>query len=73
MRTVSSSVAIQGGRLPLASVRLSRPIPKDRIFDVMAELKKLRLEAPVHMGEVALSNILGLESDVLITKDVEKQ
>ena len=35
MRNIATSVLVDGGGLPLASVRLSGVIPKDRIFDVI--------------------------------------
>lgn len=31
-RNIATSVLVTGGELPLASVRLTRPIPKNRIF-----------------------------------------
>ena len=59
--------------LPLASVRLTRPIPKGKIFAVMEEIKKIKLSAPVEEGTVVISNVLGLGSDVMVTKAVERQ
>jgi CxxC motif-containing protein len=69
-RNISSSILLENGVLPLVSVRLSQPIPKDKIFDVMAAIKKARLRAPVHAGQVAIPNVLGLGSDVIVTKNV---
>jgi len=69
-RNIASSILLEGGMLPLVSVRLSKPIPKDKIFDVMAVIKKTRLQAPVQAGQVAIPNVLGLGSDVIVTKDV---
>lgn len=71
-RTIATSMRVDGGELPLASVRLTRPIPKDRIFDVMAEINRHSLTAPVAIGDVALPNILGLGSDVIVTKNVAR-
>lgn len=71
MRNIATSVLIDGGELPLASVRLSNVIPKDRIFDVMAEIRRVELPAPVHEGDVAIHDVLGLGVDVIITKDVD--
>ena len=34
-RNIATSVLVEGGELPLASVRLSHPIPKKEIFRVM--------------------------------------
>ncbi|MDO5416969.1 MAG: DUF1667 domain-containing protein [Lachnospiraceae bacterium] len=73
MRNIATSVLVDGGELPLASVRLTRPIPKCRIFDVMEEIKKVRRTAPVREGQVVIADVLGLGSDVIITKTVEKQ
>ena len=46
MRNIATSVLVDGGDLPLASVRLTDVIPKDRIFDVMAEIRTVELSAP---------------------------
>ena len=73
MRSIASSVLVEGGELPLASVRLTRPIPKGKIFAVMEEIKKIKLSAPVEEGTVVISNVLGLGSDVMVTKAVERQ
>lgn len=69
-RTISTSVLVKGGILPLASVRLTNPIPKEKIFDAMEEIKKVSLEAPVAAGTVVIKGILGFDSDVIVTKSV---
>ena len=56
--------------MPLASVRLTAPIPKARIFDAMAEIRKCRLTAPVKAETVVIKGILGLDADVVVTKNV---
>ena len=71
-RTIASSVRVTGGILPLTSVRITNAIPKNRIFDVMAEINKQTLTAPVHIGDVVIRNVLGLGSDVIVTKHIEK-
>lgn len=72
MRNIATSILVDGGELPLASVRLTAPIPKARIFDVMAEIRAVRRPAPVHEGDVVIENVLGLGSNVIVTKTVEK-
>lgn len=69
-RTISSSVRLIGGELPLTSVRLNAPVPKERIMDVMAEIRRLSLTAPVSIGQCAIRNVLGLNADVIVTKHV---
>ena len=72
MRSVSSSVRLIGGVLPLASVRLTSPVPKSKMAEVMDEIKKISVAAPVSIGQVIVKNILGLESDLIITKNIGK-
>lgn len=73
MRNIATSVLVEGGELPLASVRLTNMIPKNRIFDVMAEIRKVHVAAPVQEGQIVLQNVLGLGVDVMITKTVEAE
>ena len=69
-RTIASSVLVRGGELPLASVRLTAPIPKAKIFDAMGEIRKLAVDAPVEAGTVLIENLLGLGTDLVVTKSV---
>lgn len=69
-RNIATSVLVEGGVLPLVSVRLTSPIPKARIFDAMAEIRKCRVTAPVHAGMVLIHNLLGYETDVIVTKEI---
>ena len=72
-RNIATSVRVMDGGLPLASVRLTKPIPKDRIFDAMDEIKKISLTAPVEAGTVVIAGILGYDSDVIVTKSVDRR
>ena len=71
-RTISTSVRVIGGELPVTSVRLTAAVPRERIFDVMREIAKLAVYAPVIAGTVLIRNVLELGSDVIVTKSVEK-
>ncbi|MCI9584725.1 DUF1667 domain-containing protein [Clostridiaceae bacterium] len=71
-RNIATSVLVKGGELPLASVRLTSPIPKNQIFAAMEAIRKLSLTAPVNAGDVVLKGILGNDSDVIVTKSVSK-
>ena len=70
MRNIASSIRIEGGELPLASVRLTAPIPKGEIFAAMEAMKRCVLTAPVEAGTVVISHLLGYEADVIVTKSV---
>ena len=70
-RNIASSVLVTGGELPLVSVRLTGAIPKSRIFDVMDELRRQELTAPVKAGQIVIKDVLDLGVDVIATKNIE--
>ncbi len=72
LRNIASSVKVQSGELPLVSVRLSAPIPKKYIFDVMKEIRGLQVSAPVKLGDILAADVLGLGCNIIATKHVGK-
>lgn len=70
-RIVTSSVRIQKGRLPVVSVKTKTDIPKEKIMDIMAEIHKARVTAPVRIGDVVIADCAGTGVDVVATKNVE--
>ena len=64
VRTVTSLVRLKGGA---RSVKTAGNVPKDRMMDVVAALKEVELEAPVHIGDVALRDVAGTGIDVVVT------
>lgn len=72
LRTITSTVKIVGGDIPRCSVRTNKPIPKEKMFDVMKELDKVELMAPVNVGDVVIGNVLGLGADIIVTKKIDK-
>lgn len=73
VRTVTSTVKLEGGELPCAPVKTKDPIPKDRIFAALFEIKKAVIAAPVSIGDVALSNVAGTGVDAVVTRDIKKK
>ncbi len=70
VRTFATSCLVVGGELPLVSVRVNKPIPKELVTDAVKELKKVTLTAPVKVGQVVISDLFGTGADVIATKNV---
>ena len=51
-RVVMSVVPVEGGAIPTVSVKTAEPVPKEKIPELMEFLAKLRLKAPVKIGDV---------------------
>ncbi len=71
-RVVPTTVRIENGLLARLPVKTSEPIPKPMIFDIMKEVKKVKLEAPVHTGDVVIENILNTGVDLVATRDMPR-
>jgi len=57
VRTLTSSVRVDGGRRPVCSCKTARPVPKSAIPACLAELHALRLNAPIRIGDVLCDNL----------------
>jgi len=69
-RMVPTTVKVRGGVHPLVPVCTAAPIPKPLIFKLLAELRKVELQAPIHVGQVVLGNALGTGVDVLASRNL---
>lgn len=69
-RIVTSTVKVIGGRLPVVSVKTAADIPKDKIFDCVRILQSVEVAAPVCIGQVIVSDILGTGVDIIATRNV---
>lgn len=71
-RTLTTTVKVKNGHLPLVSVRTNKPIPKNKIFDTMNLLAKIEVEAPIKIGEPIVQNIFDTGVNVVATKNIMK-
>jgi len=72
-RTITSSVRVIGGELPLVSVKTDGTVPKARILEYMKIIKKTRAKAPVNIGDVIIKDLGGTGVKVVATKKVGKR
>jgi len=69
-RIVTSAVAVDGGVFRVAPVKTANNIPKDKIFDCMAQVHAVLLHAPVKAGDVVIKNIADTGVDLIATRAV---
>jgi len=69
-RTITSSITVKDGELPLVSVKTDKPIPKKKIMDLMKCIKKAKVKAPVDIGDVLIEGLDGTKVNVVATKKV---
>ena len=71
-RTLTTTVKVKHGHLPLVSVRTNKPIPKSRILDAMNLLAKIEVEAPIKIGDPIIQNIFNAGVDIVAKKTSQK-
>jgi CxxC motif-containing protein len=71
LRNLSASVPIKGTASRMVSVRLSAPVPRDKIYPILAAIAALRPEAPVRRGQVLIADVLNTGADVIATRTIK--
>ncbi len=69
-RMVATTVKIAGGLHPLLPVYTASPFPRPKIFDLLAELIKIEVSAPVQSGQVILEDALGTGINILASRSM---
>ncbi|MCI9315092.1 MAG: DUF1667 domain-containing protein [Lachnospiraceae bacterium] len=69
-RIVTSTVRVTGGTADMVSVKTKQDIPKEKIFDCVKALKDVEVQAPVHVGDVIVSDVAGTGVDIVATRNV---
>lgn len=69
-RTVTSTVVLQNGCYRRLPVITSGPVPKERIFDVMREIRAVSVCAPVRIHDIIIENVCGLGVDVIASRSI---
>jgi CxxC motif-containing protein len=69
-RTVTSTVRVSGGFLPLVPVKSAQPVPKEKIAEVLAAICATQLTAPVKGGQVVIANVAGTGIDIVASRSM---
>ena len=70
-RIVTSIVRVNGGKIPMVSVKTKSDIPKSKIFECAKAHQSNQVEAPVHIGDVIMENVADTGVSIVATKNVE--
>lgn len=69
-RILTSTVKINGASIKRLPVKTNKPIPKGMIFEVMNEIMRLEVNAPIERGAVIIKNVLGTGSDIIACRSL---
>ena len=70
MRVLTTTVAVSGGDEALLPVRTAEAIPLKLHAQAMDLIRGLVANAPIHMGDVVLENLLDTNIDLIASMDI---
>lgn len=73
VRTVTTTIKVNNGASDRVSCKTKEPVPKEKIFDVMAEISSSSCEAPIKIGDILIEDCAGTGVPVVATKAVDKK
>lgn len=70
MRTLTSTVRLEGAALPRLPVKTDRPIPKAKLAEAMKCLDGILIRSPVKRGDLICENIADSGADLIACRDM---
>ena len=70
VRILTTTVMTENVSVRLLPVRTDRPIPKARIFDAMAKIRKICIRKPLKTGDIIAKNFLNLRVNLIATREI---
>lgn len=72
MRVLTTTVAVSGGDEALLPVRTAEAIPLELHSQAMDLIRGLVVNAPIHMGDVVLENLLNTNINLVASMDIDQ-
>lgn len=69
VRTVTSTVRVSNREDTMVSVKTAAPVPKEKMMEVMHQLRSITVSAPVKIGDVIRADVFG--TNVIATKAID--
>jgi len=72
VRVFTGSVRVEEGNFINVSVKTPQPVPKKFLGDLGESTHKLKVKAPVKIGDKIAENVLGQAIDLVATRKIEQ-
>ncbi|MFX1499526.1 MAG: DUF1667 domain-containing protein [Promethearchaeota archaeon] len=69
-RILTTTMRVEKGFLPLIPVRSDKPIPKEKLEETLKLIAETKTKAPIKMGDILINNLLGLEINIIASRDL---
>jgi CxxC motif-containing protein len=69
-RILTTTVLTEGSSHKLLPVRTDKPVPKERLMEVMYSLSQIKVKPPINTGQVIVSDIKKMGVNVISTDEL---
>lgn len=73
LRVFTGSVLVESGDFSLVSLKTPVPIPKKYLKKIGEITRRIKVEAPVTIGQIVAYNLLNENIDLVATRKIEKK
>lgn len=70
-RTLTCTVAVEGGTRPLVTAKTKGEVPKEKLLDCMQTVRRVTIKAPVNIGDVIVRDLLHTGIDLIACENVQ--
>ncbi|HCE43836.1 MAG TPA: molybdopterin oxidoreductase [Lentisphaeria bacterium] len=71
LRFVTTTIKISGTSIAFLPVRTSKPVPRSICAKIVKEASKIKLKAPVKVGQIIAPDILSTGADLIATRTLK--
>ena len=71
-RVITSTAVIKSKLVSRLPVMSENELPKEKMFDVVNEIAKLRLEAPIKCRQVVIENVCDTGVNIIATRTIDE-
>jgi CxxC motif-containing protein len=69
VRILTSTVLTEGMPLKMIPVRTDKPISKNKIFEAMKEIRRIRVKASLNVGDIIVKDLVEKGVNLVATRD----
>ena len=69
-RILTTTIRVEDGFLPLIPVRSDKPLPKERLQEALKEIAITKIKAPIKMGDILIEKVIGLDANIIASRDL---
>lgn len=71
-RIITTTIRIENGLWKMLPVRTVSHVPKQKQFEILKEIHKIIIKAPVKMNQIIIRNVSNTGVDVIAERDMSK-